>query len=657
MIKFVHVMNHLRISLLLTLTLLMGAGTFAQVSFTAKASQKVVGAEDVLEISFTLDGVSGVDNFVPPSFSPFQIAGGPSTTSGFNLINGNASKYYSVSYYLKPSGTGKFTIGSATVTVNNQTLHSNTVSLEVVKGSTGSSAASPQNPFQSMMGGFPNMPNMPDPMGGMSPSDYGDEYLRKGESADEKIKKNMLVKMSVTRNTCYVGEPIVATCKLYTRLPSQSKVVERPSFSGFSVFEMTPPEQGNASREVVGGKPYNGFLIRKAQLYPLQSGDLTIEPVELDNSVTFYRQGKAPKTQAPAGSVFDQMMKDFWGDGDVNAVPEKHNLNLTTEPVVIHVKPLPEAGKPADFSGAVGQFSIQSSLSSTTLKTNETDTLTLVVTGTGNLPMINAPILHVPSGLESYDPSAKEQLDQTVSPIKGRKVFSYVFTAGSAGSYSIPAINLSYFDPQTTSYKTVSADPLLIKVLPGPQRAQPGVEATGESVSRKPWIWEVLGGIILIGLALWIGIRKAKRKEVKVVTQAPTPKDTPSPYAPQALWDTKVQQMAPAAVTTFEEKDWLEDAREKLKNGNTAEYYRSLNAGIWGFLQDRLALSGERNKNKVLELMEEKGFSPFVREETRQLLDECELALYAPVQNHTDMQQAMELAERLQKRFVYDLKV
>jgi hypothetical protein len=167
----------------------------------------------------------------------------------------------------------------------------------------------------------------------------------------------------------------------------------------------------------------------------------------------------------------------------------------------------------------------------------------------------------------------------------------------------------------------------------------------------------VLGGIILIGLALWIGIRKAKRKEVKVVTQAPTPKDTPSPYAPQALWDTKVQQMAPAAVTTFEEKDWLEDAREKLKNGNTAEYYRSLNAGIWGFLQDRLALSGERNKNKVLELMEEKGFSPFVREETRQLLDECELALYAPVQNHTDMQQAMELAERLQKRFVYDLKV
>jgi hypothetical protein len=657
MFKFVHVMNHLRISLLSLLALLWGAGAFAQVSFIAKA-QKVIGQDDVLEVSFTLDGVSEVDNFVPPTFSPFQIAGGPSTTAGFNLINGNASKYYSVSYYLKPSGTGKFTIGSATVTVNNQTLHSNNLTVEVVKGSTGSNAAAPQNPFQAMMGGMPNMPNMPDPMNGASPSDYGDEFLKKGENAEEKIKKNMLVKMSVSRNTCYVGEPIVATCKLYSRVLSQSKVVERPSFSGFSVFEMAQPEQGNVSREVLGGKPYNGFLIRKAQLYPLQSGDLTIEPVELDNSVTFYRQGKAPKTQAPSGSPFDQMLKDFWGDGDVEAVPEKHSLSLTTDPVVIHVKPLPEAGKPADFTGAVGQFSIQSSLSSTTLKTNETDTLTLVVTGTGNLPMINAPALHMPVGLESYDPSAKEQLDQTISPIKGRKVFTYVFTANKEGSYTIPSITLSYFDPQTTSYKTVSADPLLLKALPGPQRSIPLDQTSNQPVSRKPWIWTILGGIVFLGLAFWFGLRKGKAKEAKKADPLPMPKEAaPSPYAPQALWDTKAQQMAPAAVTTFEQRDWLEEAREKLKTGNSADYYRALNAGIWGFLLDRLDLSGERNKNKVLELMEERGFSPFVREETRQLLDECELASYAPIQNHTDMQQAMEQAERLQKRFVYDLKV
>lgn len=495
-------------------------------------------------------------------------------------------------------------------------------------------------------------------MNGASPSDYGDEFLKKGENAEEKIKKNMLVKMSVNRNTCYVGEPIVATCKLYSRVLSQSKVVERPSFSGFSVFEMAQPEQGNVSREVLGGKPYNGFLIRKAQLYPLQSGDLTIEPVELDNSVTFYRQGKAPKTQAPSGSPFDQMLKDFWGDGDVEAVPEKHSLNLITEPVVIHVKPLPETGKPTDFTGAVGQFSIASSLSSTTLKTNETDTLTLVVTGTGNLPMINAPALHMPVGLESYDPSAREQLDQTISPIKGRKVFTYVFTANKEGSYTIPSITLSYFDPQTTSYKTVSADPLLLKALPGPQRSIPVDQTSNQPVSRKPWIWAILGGIVFLGLAFWFGLRKGKAKEVKKEDPMPMPKEeAPSPYAPQALWDSKAQQMAPAAVTTFEQRDWLEEAREKLKTGNSADYYRALNAGIWGFLLDRLDLSGERNKNKVLELMEEKGFSPFVREETRQLLDECELASYAPIQNHTDMQQAMEQAERLQKRFVYDLKV
>jgi hypothetical protein len=125
-------------------------------------------------------------------------------------------------------------------------------------------------------------------------------------------------------------------------------------------------------------------------------------------------------------------------------------------------------------------------------------------------------------------------------------------------------------------------------------------------------------------------------------------------HAPRDL-DKRVQQMAPSAVTTYEEKDWLEEARTRLKENNSAAYYRALNAGIWGFLQEHLGLRGDRNKTLVMERMEQKGFSSFVREETRQLLEECEMALYAAVQSTSDMQRSMEMSERLQKRFLHNL--
>jgi hypothetical protein len=656
-------MKRIRFSLFVFLLLAAASRLHAQASFTAKVSQKVIGQEELLQVDFVLDGVSEVDQFSPPSFSPFQVAQGPSYTSGFNLINGNASRYYSVTFLLKPTSLGKFTFGPASVLMGNQTLHSNSVAVEVVKGSTGASAQ-PSNPFQGMM---PSM-NM-DPFAPSAREVYGDQFLHKGEKAEDKIHRNMILRMTASKNSVYVGEPIVATCKLYSRLQSDSKVAERPSFSGFSVFEMVQPEQGTISREIVGGRPFNGYLIRKAQLYPLQSGDLTIEPVELDNNVTFYREAKANKPQAPSGSVFDQMMKDFYGDEENEGVPEKHTLNLTTEPIVIHVKPLPDAGKPTDFSGAVGQFTIQASLTSTTVKTNQTDTLQLILTGSGNLPLVNAPALHFPAGLDVYDPSAKEQIDQTVAPIKGRKVFSYAFTANKAGQFQLPSIRFSYFNPQTATYKTDSTPPMLLQVLPGPggHRDTNGATATpGEEQPLLRWIW--IGAGLLLVLATLVGLSRRNRKRPAPKTAEPVPgvslASTSADNAPVRKTEAvPAAQANPAhqpymapSITTYDTRDWMESARQQLREGNSAAYYRELNSGLWGLLREHLDLGHERDKNQVLQRLERKGFSPYVCEEVRKLLEECELALYAPVHTGTDMQRNLDVAERLQKRFEHGLK-
>ena len=675
-LKFVTVKQYLHLSFFLFIALTISSSLCAQVNFTAKVNAKEVGTGDILELDFVIDGVSEVEQFMPPAFNSFQVVQGPSYTSGFNMINGTTSKYYSVTYFLKPSATGKFAIGPASAMVNNQVVRSNAVNVEVVKGSTGNSAAPAANPFQ----GMPSM----DPFNAPSrePS-YGDQYLRKSERAEDKVKHNMQLKMLVNKTSCYVGEPIVATCKLYSRLESESKVVERPTFSGFSVFEMVQPEQGSVTRESLNGRPFNGYLIRKAQLYPLQSGDLSIEPVELDNSITFFREGKSSRSPAPAGSVFDQVMRDFMGDGEGGGVPEKHQINLSTDSVVIHVKPLPEAGKPADFSGAVGQFTLQASLAGTSLKTNETDTLILTLTGSGNLPMVNAPALHLPPGLEAYDPSAKEQLDQSVSPIRGRKIFQYIFTAGKVGDFTVPPVSLSYFDPQTATYKTVATAPLLLNVTQGSGSTKGVGGLVPEMEHSSYWKWSI-ASLLVLGLAIggWMGWKRIrKRKEAaepdKAIVESPSPKKdnapsrsipiaTPAPAAatlvdPHAgyrpAWDMKATQLPVAAVTTFDQKDWLEEARIRLKEQNSVAYYRSLNAGLWHLLQQYLDIhGGERNKTAVLNHMEKKGFGAGVRGELAQLLEECEMALYAPVQTASDMQRSMEVAERLQKRFIHDLR-
>ncbi|TDW99983.1 BatD family protein [Dinghuibacter silviterrae] len=679
-------MKRITFSLFVFLLLAAAPRLHAQASFTAKVSQKVIGQEDLLQVDFVLDGVSEVDQFSPPSFGSFQVAQGPSYTSGFNLINGNTSRYYSVTFLLKPTSLGKFTFGPASVLMGNQTMHSNSVSVEVVKGSTGGGVSPQQsNPFQGMM---PSM-NM-DPLAPSGREMYGDQFLRKGEKAEDKIRKNMILRMTASKNSVYVGEPVVATCKLYSRLQSDSKVAERPSFSGFSVFEMVQPEQGTISREMLNGRPYNGYLIRKAQLYPLQSGSLTIEPVELDNNVTFYRQAKPTKQQAPSGSVFDQMMQDFWGDEEGEGVPEKHALNLITDSITIHVKPLPDAGKPADFSGAVGQFTIQASLTSTTVKANQTDTLQLVLAGSGNLPLINAPALHLPSGLEVYDPSAKEQIDQTIAPIKGRKVFSYAFTANSDGQFTLPSIRFSYFNPQTAAYITDSTPPMLLQVLPGPggHRDTSGQTTTqGVAQPLLRWIW--LGAGLLLVLAALVGLSRARRKrptgaaapkpgtsqpEVNVgsasADNAPVRRSETAPVGSTPVRETEPAQsvrvtpqadpahqpyMAPS-ITTYEAKDWMESARRQLRENDSAAYYRELNAGLWALLREYLDLGQERDKNQVLQRLERKGFSPYVREEVRKLLEECELALYAPIHTGSDMQRNLDVAERLQKRFEHNLK-
>ena len=246
---------HSRLSSLIILLFLSASAANAQVKFTTVVSGKEIGRADYVQVEFIVENAKQIDNLQPPSFPNFRVAEGPIQTSGMSIVNGNTSQYKGVSFVLQPTATGKFTIAGATADVDGKKMKSNAVTIEV------SASTPPANTPPAVL-----QPMWPD-----EPEEISKEYLLKpGESIAEKIRKNLFVKVQASKTTCYAGEPIVVTYKLYSRLRSESRVSKRPSLNGFSVYDMIDPNRDVASVETLNGKQSTVHIIRKAQLIPLQ---------------------------------------------------------------------------------------------------------------------------------------------------------------------------------------------------------------------------------------------------------------------------------------------------------------------------------------------------------------------------------------------------
>ena len=226
----------------------------------------------MIKVEFIIENASSVDNFRLPALKNFKVLSGPEQSSGMSLINGALSKYSSVAFILQPVKTGRISIASATAIIDGKKMQTNPLLIVVGNYHAGNNQPAPVSPF------------MPVP-------EVDEQYeLMPGEDIDKKIKDNILVKLETDKVSCYEGEPVIATYKLCSRLKSESRVTKRPSLNGFSVYDMLEPENSSPTIEKINGKPFNVHIIRKAQLYPLQSGVFELEPVELDNKVRFLKR-------------------------------------------------------------------------------------------------------------------------------------------------------------------------------------------------------------------------------------------------------------------------------------------------------------------------------------------------------------------------------
>ncbi len=609
---------------------------YAQANFVAVCPQKKIGKNDYLQIEFRMENASDVENIDPPSFKNFSVVSGPNQASSSSDINGKMDQSVSVSFVLKPNGPGNYTIPSATAKADGKEFHTDPVNVQVTNSSAVSSASSSLANSLAPLANF-NFDFPDEPTG----DDYDDYVLKKGENINDKIKKDLFLKADVSKTNCYVSEPIVVTFKLYTRLRLQTTVTDEPSFNGFSVSDIDLNSHNSSFKERYNGRDYNVYVLRKVQLFPSGAGTIKIDPLVTEDDVTFIKQDYAG---SQSGDPFMDMMQNF-----ANAMPQSGSLvqqhvTIKSEPVEITVKPLPDTGKPANFKGAVGNFTFQSSLQKNNFTTDDADNLKVTIAGTGNIQMVNAPKINWPQGIDGYDAQISDTTDKNAVPLRGTKIFAYPFTVSKAGTYTIPAVSFSFFDPQTGTYKDLTSGPFTITVTQGKGiHSNPLLNAVVAKDSTGVWdiikhyaVYLIIGLILLAAIIYWIFKRTEPSQKSATNDTVETKKEN-GEVAEQMQPEEKVIPVNP-----------LEEAQQKLNEGNSTAFYHAMDISIRKYLSEKFNVpANELAKKRINDELDKRNVGLGTSLRLSSLMERIDLNLYAPPGSANEMTNVYEKASEV----------
>lgn len=594
-----------------------------QVKAIASANKNIILQDELIKLQFNIENADEVQQFVPPSFKGCKIVEGPHHTAGTSAINGVVNNYVSFVYIIQPEVPGNYSLSGASAKINNRRFVFNTIRFKVNQAKHNNN----QYNFQSQRYDDVLQQNL-----------YSDYILRKGEDIHNKIRQNLFIKVDVNKNHCYEGEPVVATYKLYTRLRSESKVSKRPSFNGFSVYDIVDPSSVPSTIETLNGKDFNVYLIRKSQLFPLQSGILELDPAEVENSISFLSAEKAMKDK---GAHLPELLRYFESDDVSHEGIVTENVNIKSNPLAVTVKALPASAKPASFNGAVGDFSIEATINKKEITLNDEALLRIIIKGEGNFGIINAPAVHWPKDIEAYEPEIKEDVLRTVVPMRGYKTFAFTVMPKRTGKIKIAPVEFSYFDPQVNQYKTAKTDSIFINAVPAAQKNLYNGSVVTEKENTKIktnrfWIMGVAAGLlVLFGFILFRYIRlpfsapaaKVVKKDSRLETMPVNQEELQPAFLSNPLFRTRLM----------------------LIQQNGQGFYSELGKALWNYMNERLQIppGTHLSKKNIEEQLKIKGFDDIIIAQFQLLAQQCEVALYTPVINEAEMQSVYDLAEDL----------
>ncbi len=598
---------------------------YGQPGFSATISPAAINKDEYATLRIVIENANDIQQLTPPNLKNFTIVSGPNQESGMSSVNGNNIKQYvAVSFVLKPKQPGSFNIDPSVVKIAGKMYKSNTVKLLVKNATSGKNTArsTAVNPFA----GF-------DPfVREKQTASFNDYIFHKGDNIADKVNKNMQLRLETDKTSCYVGEPVVASYKLYTRLKSESKLTQNPSFNGFSVIDLQQPNITGYTQEKLNGKEYNVYTIRKAQLYPLQAGNIELEPAELENNIQFIKEDYANRSPNDVFDMFDDFAQ--------SAVPADAVINetvsLKSKPVTIVVKPLPETNKPASFKGAVGNFTIESTLEKNNFTSDEAGKFTIIITGNGNLQLVTAPEIAWHSGIEPFEPKVTDDLIKTTVPVSGKKVFEYSFSVNVPGNYTIPPLLFSYFDPKTATYKTINTNPVLFDVSKGTGKpvvtSQPVIKKDETTFmnnifNHRRLLVSFIACVILIGLIIWL---KRDNKKMKI--------DAMEAEKKMNTEDEQITHLV--EVSAINQQNPLSESEKCLYRDDCPEFYAILNKELKDYLAHKfLVNSPDINSKKLSAAMDKKGIANDTVLKLEQLMHDVEWQLYTPFEKNEKLQE------------------
>ena len=211
--------------------------------------------------------------------------------------------------------------------------------------------------------------------------------------------------------------------------------------------------------ETINGNKFDVHTVRKVQLYPLQEGQYMIDPMEVVTKVDFSRSVVNKKTE-------QEIKEGVFAEDEVSPKKgvETYETTMSSGSIPIIVKPTPVKNKPADYNGATGNFSISAAFNKKELGKNEQGELVVTVSGKGNFTQLASPVINWPAGVEVFDARVKDELNHSYSPMKGKRTFHIPFLSARPGTFTVPSIHFSFFDPDSNRYKTTLTQPAVVSV-------------------------------------------------------------------------------------------------------------------------------------------------------------------------------------------------
>jgi hypothetical protein len=552
-------------------------------------SKNKLGLNQRLRIEFSINK-QGADNFTPPSFRDFKVVQGPSQSVSQSWINGKVSFSQSYTYIIEPKRKGELIIDAASIKYNGGILNSKMMKIIVL------------DPID-----IPENPNDP-------------EYI---------AQQNIHLVAEVSKNQPFVGEGIYVEYRLYVSenvSVYDTSVTESPQYNGFwnqdIKIEGFPVKTGKYNNE-----NYRYIVLQKALLIPTKTGNLNIDPMKMDIVIG-----------VPSGRA------DFFG----NVITKNIKKEFASAKKIISPKSLPLEGKPENFTGAVGTFSFDVSLSKNDLKANESSQIKVVVSGKGNLKLFELPVIETPAELEKYQPERKESVKVKPDGIFGSVTDVYTIVPQYKGKYKIPNTTFSYFNPTKEKYETIATNDLYVEVLEGKELVtnsssdqnsiqQQNVISTGNNFryiltssnfeakkSSDFYLSNLFYLLLLLPLiAIPIGIVIAKNNEKRnsdVIGRK----------------QRKAERLA---------KKYLSEAQKQL--GKKEAFYEALERALHNYLKAKLSIEiADISKENITQILQQKKVDEQTIHQFIDVLKASDFARYTTITN-TEMTEEFERAKQV----------